>query len=84
MKESHSTHQIFTPYESESALEVGVQKGVYLKGKLRVSETSCFFGEIRGKFDGHAFDRVILPGRVNLNRAIHGDTVCVEVRPVNE
>ncbi|KAH9599826.1 Dis3-like cold-shock domain 2 [Trypanosoma melophagium] len=83
MKESLTTGGIFVPHLTESALEVGIQNGVYLRSKLRVSETNCFFGEIRGEWDGRPFTRVLLPGRSNLNRAIHGDIVVVEILPVS-
>lgn len=76
--------QLFTPYLPNDALLAGIQNGSYLKGKLRVSESSCFFGEIRGKFEGHRFERLFIPGRTNLNRAIHDDIVAVEVLPLSQ
>nr|CAC39259.1 Rrp44p homologue [Trypanosoma brucei] len=81
-KEQGSARALFSPHLAESALDLGVQNGTYLRGKLRVSETNCFFGEIRGQWKGHNFERVLLPGRTNLNRAIHGDIVTVELLPV--
>lgn len=76
--------RIYDPHCSQSALEQGVSDGVFIKGKLRVSETNCFFGEIRGKWSGKPFDRVLVPGRKNLNRSIHDDIVAVELFPVTE
>ncbi|XQJ28263.1 rrp44p-like protein, putative [Leishmania guyanensis] len=83
MKESLSTRQLFTPYLSMTALDAGVQDGSLYKGKLRVSETSCFFGEIRGKFERHNFQRILIQGRANMNRAIHDDIVAVQLLPVS-
>nr|CAJ2476172.1 unnamed protein product [Leishmania braziliensis] len=83
MKESPSTRQLFTPYLSMTALNAGVQDGSLYKGKLRVSETSCFFGEIRGKFERHNFQRILIQGRANMNRAIHDDIVAVQLLPVS-
>lgn len=74
---------LFSPYLKRSELESGIQSGVYLKGKLRISESSCFFGEIRGKFEGHPFERLFIGGRTNLNRAIHDDIVAVKVLPLS-
>lgn len=72
---------LFSPYLKPNELENGIHSGAYLKGKLRISESSCFFGEIRGKFAGHSFERVFIGGRTNLNRAIHDDIVAVELLP---
>ncbi|CAJ1009900.1 Rrp44-like cold shock domain/Dis3-like cold-shock domain 2 (CSD2) [Leishmania naiffi] len=83
MKESPSTRQLFTPYLSMTAMNAGVQDGSLYKGKLRVSETSCFFGEIRGKFERHNFQRILIQGRANMNRAIHDDIVAVQLLPVS-
>ncbi|KPA85538.1 putative Rrp44p protein [Leptomonas pyrrhocoris] len=83
MKESPATRQLFTPYLSVPAMNSGIQDGSLFKGKLRVSESSCFFGEIRGKFEGHAFQRIFIPGRGNMNRAIHDDVVAVQLLPVS-
>ncbi|CCW71468.1 unnamed protein product [Phytomonas sp. Hart1] len=79
---SNSGANLFTPYLPSSALESGVQMGYFFRGKLRVSDSSCFFGEIRSKFEGHGFDRIIIPGRSNLNRAIHDDVVIVKLLPI--
>ncbi|TPP54184.1 RNB domain family protein [Leishmania donovani] len=82
MKESPSTRQLFTPHLGMAAMDAGVHDGSLYKGKLRVSETSCFFGEIRGKFEGHTFQRILIQGRANMNRAIHDDVVAVQLLPV--
>ncbi|RNF06806.1 exosome complex exonuclease RRP44 isoform X1 [Trypanosoma conorhini] len=83
MKESPKAGALFQPHVAAAALEAGIHNGAYLRGKLRVSETNCFFGEIRGQWEGHNFPRVLLPGRANLNRAIHGDIVAVELLPMS-
>lgn len=74
---------LFSPHLKLNELENGVHSGAYLKGKLRISDSSCFFGEIRGKFEGHLFERVFIGGRTNLNRAIHDDIVAVELLPLS-
>lgn len=90
MKEGPSNNRahggrIFETHLPLAALEQGVHDGVFHKGKLRVSETNCFFGEIRGKWGNEcggttqAYDRVLIPGRKNLNRSIHDDIVCVQL-----
>eukprot|EP00796_Vickermania_ingenoplastis_P008644 gene8644-6073_t len=73
---------LFPPHLKMPLMEAGVASGAYYKGKLRVSESNCFFGEIRGKFEGHSFERIFIPGRTNLNRAVHDDIVAVELLPV--
>ncbi|KAG5498181.1 hypothetical protein JIQ42_02985 [Leishmania sp. Namibia] len=83
MKESPSTLQLFTPYFSTAAMDAGVQDGSLYKGKLRVSETNCFCGEIRGRFEGHTFQRILILGRANMNRAIHDDIVAVQLLPMS-
>ncbi|PBJ74085.1 exosome complex exonuclease RRP44 isoform X1 [Trypanosoma cruzi] len=83
MKESSKVGALFQQHVAGGALLMGINNGTYLRGKLRVSETNCFFGEIRGQWEGHNFSRVLLPGRSNLNRAIHGDIVAVELLPVS-
>lgn len=98
MKEGHQGNRLFgggrlfEPHLPLAAMEQGVHDGVFLKGKLRVSETNCFFGEIRGKW-GHegggggttqTYDRVLIPGRKNLNRTIHDDIVCAQLLPASE
>lgn len=84
MKESAFTHRLFEPHIDAEVAESAVASGTLFKGKLKVSETSCFFGEVRGKFAGHSFERIIIPGRANLNRAIHEDIVAVQLLPVEE
>lgn len=84
MKESAFTRSLFQEYVSPEAMEAGLTNRSYLKGKLRVSETNCFFGEIRGKFEGRPFERVLIPGRANMNRAIHDDIVVAELLPVEQ
>ncbi|CCW60883.1 unnamed protein product [Phytomonas sp. EM1] len=81
---SNTGANIFTPYLPSAALESGVKMGLLFRGKLRISDSSCFFGEIRGKFEGHNFDRIIVPGRSNLNRAIHDDVVVVKLLPLGQ
>ncbi|KAG5474265.1 hypothetical protein LSCM1_03044 [Leishmania martiniquensis] len=83
MKESPTTRQLFRPYLSTTAMDAGVHDGSLLQGKLRVSETNCFCGEIRGRFEGHTFERVFIWGRANMNRAIHDDVVAVQLLPVS-
>lgn len=86
MKEGSSASgggRLFAPHLPRSVLEQGVLDSTFHKGKLRVSDTNCFFGEIRGKWgdDGKSYDRVLIPGRKNLNRSIHDDIVAVQLLP---
>lgn len=74
---------LYLPHLSRDAIDSGIQNGKFFKGKLRISESSCFFGEIRGSFCPR-FDRIIVPGRANLNRAINDDIVAVELMPTSE
>lgn len=71
----------FVAHRSMDELQGGISSGGLLKGKLRVSESSCFFGEIRGKWPGHSFERVFLAGRAQMNRAVHDDVVAVSLLP---
>ena len=86
MKESPTTSAQYSEYITTEEVERGILLGTYFKGKLKTSETSCFFGEIRGKwnFEQQKFDRILIPGRINMNRAIHDDTVAVDLLPCKE
>lgn len=84
MKETPKTGNMYFDHVDVPKLSQGILEGRYFKGKLRVGETSCFFGEIRGKWEKMPFDRIIIPGRVNMNRALHDDVVGVELLPVTD
>ena len=84
MKEGANTAHMFEEHWGQEALLSGVSSGTLLKGKLRVSETSCFFGEIRGKWPAAGFERLLIPGKRNMNRSIHDDIVAVRVLPPSQ
>lgn len=58
-------------------LEVGVKKGKYFKGKLKMNQNNSKEGHIKSS-DGNT-KTIYISGRKNLNRSIHGDVVAVEV-----
>lgn len=70
----------FEAYLSEDQVAAGVTAGELLRAKLRASEGSCFFGEVRGNF-GPGIERVLLVGRGAMNRAVHDDLVAVRMHP---
>lgn len=84
MKETEYSGSVFEPYCTVDEAQRRILDGSLIKGKFRVSESSCFFGEIRGKWEGRPYDRVLVGGKFNCNRAIHDDVVAVEVLPVGQ
>jgi exosome complex exonuclease DIS3/RRP44 len=70
-------------YWSAAQVSSALQCNAVFKGKLRCSEGSCFFGEIRGNF-GDAGERILIPGRAAINRAVHDDVVVVLMDPVEK
>uniref|UniRef100_A0A7S1W5K4 Ribosomal RNA-processing protein 44 n=1 Tax=Neobodo designis TaxID=312471 RepID=A0A7S1W5K4_NEODS len=70
-------------YWPSDHIQSAIAAGGVLRGKLRTSEGSCFFGEIRGQFGAYG-ERVMLPGRSAVNRAVHDDIVAVLVDDVSQ
>lgn len=67
-------------YISNLAMTTGIKNGTLYQGTLNISTHNYLEGTIFGTVDDKEQDIVIL-GRPHLNRAIHGDVVCVELLP---
>lgn len=58
-------------------LEAGVQKRKYYKGKIKMNQNNPKEAHI--KVSEGTTKTIYISGRKNINRAIHGDVVCVEI-----
>ena len=83
------------PWLTEQDAKSRVASGALVQGKVKMSESSSFFGELRGDFRVHVpasggsatpvtCSRVLLIGRYAINRTFHDDVVAAQVRPVEE
>jgi exoribonuclease R len=62
-------------------LEAQVHKKIFLKGKLKVSAYNYKEASIKNEIDNES---IRISGRTNMNRAIHGDVVAVQLIGPNE
>lgn len=76
-KEKGSSVQ-YPDHLSEAVLKEGVASGRYIRGTLQVSPFNPFKGSVSTSFEGE-LAKIYLPDRIHLNRAIHGDSVVIEV-----
>ncbi|GJP42959.1 hypothetical protein CLOM_g2479 [Closterium sp. NIES-68] len=70
--------RIYTDHKPMSAITAGLQRGVYHQGKLRVSRYNCFEAFVGSESLG---DEILVIGRCDMNRAVDGDVVAVELLP---
>ncbi|KAJ9057333.1 exosome catalytic subunit dis3, variant 2 [Entomophthora muscae] len=68
---------------SQMAMTSGLNGGRLLQGTLNISQHNYLEGTIFTQIDDKDVEIVIL-GRKHLNRAIHGDRICVELLPKEE
>ncbi|CAI5992075.1 unnamed protein product, partial [Closterium sp. NIES-64] len=71
-------HQGKLQHKPMSAITAGLQRGLYHQGKLRVSRYNCFEAFVGSESLG---DEILVIGRCDMNRAVDGDVVAVELLP---
>ncbi|CAI5971320.1 unnamed protein product [Closterium sp. NIES-65] len=70
--------RIYSDHKPMSAITAGLQRGLYHQGKLRVSRYNCFEAFVGSESLG---DEILVIGRCDMNRAVDGDVVAVELLP---
>ncbi|KAH3745203.1 DIS3-like exonuclease 1 [Pelomyxa schiedti] len=73
---------VYTPYISDCEREKAVQRGSLIVGKIRLSGKNI--NEATLQSYGAGVEEVLVIGRENMNRAIHGDVVAVQILPKSE
>lgn len=69
---------IFEEHKPMSEISAGLKRGVYYQGKLRVNRYNCFSAHVGSEGIG---DEILVDGRSDMNRAVDGDFVVVELFP---
>lgn len=64
-----------------SEITLGLHRGIYHQGKLRVNRYNPFEAYVGSESIG---DEIIIHGRQNMNRSFDGDIVAVELLPQDE
>ncbi|XP_022099659.1 DIS3-like exonuclease 1 isoform X2 [Acanthaster planci] len=75
----------YTDYLPSDVLAAGIKSGLYIEGTLRVNkyhaEKEAFVARGSGSKGINLDSDILISGRKNRNRAIHGDQVAVELLP---
>jgi len=80
---SEKSQIIFPEHLSLSKVLAGIKSKKYFQGTFQASRENYLEGSISVEIDG--IERwVLIQGLQNLNRAVHGDTVAVEILPETE
>ncbi|KAF9914214.1 exosome catalytic subunit dis3 [Lobosporangium transversale] len=74
---------LYMEHLSPVHLSNGIKNGKYYQGKLGISSHNYLEGSIFTKIDG-VENTILIVGRENLNRAVDGDIVAVELLPKSE
>ncbi|KAG0260863.1 exosome catalytic subunit dis3 [Mortierella polycephala] len=74
---------LYVEHLSPSHLSSGIKSGKYYQGKLGISSHNYLEGSIYTKIDG-VEGTILIVGRENLNRAVNGDIIAVELLPKSE
>ncbi|KAG0328695.1 exosome catalytic subunit dis3 [Podila horticola] len=74
---------IYAEHLSPAQLSNGIKSGKYYQGKIGISSHNYLEGSIFTKIDG-VDSTILIVGRENLNRAVDGDTIAVELLPKSE
>ena len=74
---------LYPEHLPESSILGGVKKGTLFSGRYRTSRGNYLEGLISIKKDGIETE-VFIQGRMNINRAVDGDTVAIELLPESE
>ncbi|KAG9232907.1 exosome complex exonuclease exoribonuclease-like protein [Amylocarpus encephaloides] len=81
LRDARSAEALYAEYFSVSKMMTGVKNGTLHQGIFNVSPYNYLEGSIKVP----AFDKsLIVLGRENINRAVHGDVVVVEVLPKDQ
>ncbi|KAF9293635.1 exosome catalytic subunit dis3 [Linnemannia elongata] len=74
---------IYDEHLSAAHVSNGIKSGKYLQGKLGISSHNYLEGSIYTKINGEE-GTILIVGRSNLNRAVDGDIIAVELLPKSE
>ncbi|KAF9134069.1 exosome catalytic subunit dis3 [Linnemannia schmuckeri] len=74
---------IYDEHLSPAHVSNGIKSGKYLQGKLGISSHNYLEGSIYTKINGEE-GTILIVGRSNLNRAVDGDIIAVELLPKSE
>ncbi|KAG0288566.1 exosome catalytic subunit dis3 [Linnemannia gamsii] len=74
---------IYDEHLSSAHVSNGIKSGKYLQGKLGISSHNYLEGSIYTKINGEE-GTILIVGRSNLNRAVDGDIIAVELLPKSE
>ncbi|KAF9400655.1 exosome catalytic subunit dis3, partial [Podila epigama] len=74
---------IYTEHLSPAQLSNGIKSGKYSQGKISISSHNYLEGSVFTKIDG-VEGSILIVGRENLNRAVDGDIIAVELLPKSE
>ncbi|GAQ85435.1 Ribonuclease II/R family protein [Klebsormidium nitens] len=69
---------LYAEHKGMAELTAGLQKGLFHQGKLRVNRFNCFEAYVGSQSVGK---EILIQGREDLNRAVDGDVVAVELLP---
>ena len=80
-KDLSKSEALYEDHVTFEEMQMGIREGKYFKGRFMASRVTM--DEATGLVDGLKDDLVIL-GLKNQNRALNGDTVCLQVLPEKE
>ncbi|XP_007046470.2 PREDICTED: exosome complex exonuclease RRP44 homolog A [Theobroma cacao] len=72
---------VYQEHKPMSEITLGLHRGIYHQGKLRVNRYNPFEAYVGSESIG---DEIIIHGRQNMNRSFDGDIVAVELLPQDE
>ncbi|KAG4139233.1 hypothetical protein ERO13_D07G178500v2 [Gossypium hirsutum] len=72
---------VYQEHKPMSEITLGLHRGIYHQGKLRVNRYNPFQAYVGSESIG---DEIIIYGRQNMNRAFDGDIVAVELLPPDQ
>ncbi|KAJ4963256.1 hypothetical protein NE237_023195 [Protea cynaroides] len=72
---------IYSEHKPMSEITLGLHRGIYHQGKLRINRYNPFEAYVGSESIG---DEIIIYGRANMNRAFDGDIVAVELLPQDQ
>ena len=73
----------YETYLNQPQITSGLKQGNLIQGTINTSGYNCFEGSIYTEFKGE-MTSIMISGRKNFNRAIHGDVVALEILPKSE
>ncbi|KAJ2087906.1 exosome catalytic subunit dis3 [Coemansia sp. RSA 986] len=78
---SDSSWSGYSDYMSSVQVQAGLKSGVLLQGTLQIAPYNYLEGSIYATFPDGKERRVLIVGRENMNRAIQGDKVVIQILP---